>query len=106
MRAGELRQRITLQTKIITQDSELNAVETWADWLTVWAEPLGKTSREFYRLSTNNTEITEVFRIRYITGVTTHHRIKFKNRYLEMIGDPINEGERNVSLLLTCKGVT
>jgi SPP1 family predicted phage head-tail adaptor len=105
MRAGELRQRITIQTKIITQDSELNAIETWTDWLTVWAEPLGKTSREFYRLSTNNTEITEVFRIRYITGVAARQRIRFKGRYLELVADPINEDELNKSLLLSCKAV-
>jgi len=103
---GEYTHQITLQKKSITQDSELNAIETWQDWRTVWAKPLAKTSREFYRLSTNNTEITEVFKIRYIAGVTAHQRIKFGSRYLEIIGDPINEGEKFVELLITCKGVT
>lgn len=104
MDPGELTHQITIQIKSITQDAELNAVETWHDWRKVWAKPIPKTSREFYRLSTNNSEITEVFEIRYIAGITAHQRIKFRNRYLEIIGDPINEGERNVELLLTCKG--
>jgi len=103
--ARKMTQQITLQTVSLTQDSELNPVPAYTDWLTVWAEPLEKTSREFYRLSTMNTEITEVFRIRYMAGVTSRMRIKFKGRYLELIGEPVNEGERNVSLLLACKGV-
>jgi SPP1 family predicted phage head-tail adaptor len=98
-------QQITLQTVAITQDSELNPVPAWTDWLTVWAEPMDETSREFYRLATNNTEITKVFRIRYMAGVTSRLRIRFKGRYLELIGDPVNEGERSISLLLSCKAV-
>jgi SPP1 family predicted phage head-tail adaptor len=105
MRAGGMREQLIIQTKTLTQDSELNAVETWADWLTVRAEPIDKTSREFYRMSTINSEVTEVYRIRYVSGVTAHQRIKFNNRYLEIVGDPINEGERNISLLLSCKAV-
>jgi SPP1 family predicted phage head-tail adaptor len=105
MNAGELSHQIILQIKSITQDAELNAVETWNTWRTIWAAPMGKTSREFYRLSTNNSEITEVFKIRYIAGINARQRIKFKGRYFEIIGEPINEGERNEILLLTCKAV-
>jgi len=105
MEARKARIRITLQTKGITQDSELNPSEAYTDWLAVWAEPLEKTSREFYRLSTQNTEITEAFRIRYKRGVTSRQRIKVGSRYLEIIGEPIDEGERHISLLLACKGV-
>ena len=104
MQAGELTHQVTLQIKSITSDAELNSVIAWNDWRTVWATPMPKTGREFYRLSTNNSEITEAFRIRYIAGVNSHQRIKFMNKYLEIIGDPINEGERNISLVLTCKG--
>jgi SPP1 family predicted phage head-tail adaptor len=104
MRAGDLTQRLTLQTVAITQDSELNPIKTYTDWRTVWAQPLEETSREFYRLSTMNAEVTKVFRIRYIAGVNAHQRIKFKGRHYEIIGDPINELERNETLLLACKG--
>jgi SPP1 family predicted phage head-tail adaptor len=89
----------------VTQDAELNNAETWADWKTVWAEPLDQTSREFYRLATANAEITRVWRIRYLTGVTPYQRIKYGSEYLEIVGKPINEGERNESLLVSCKAV-
>ena len=104
MNPGELTHQIAIQIKTTTQDSELNAVLAWHTWRTVWAAPLEKTSREFYRLSTNNTEITEVFRIRYIAGVNSHQRIKFGAKYFSIIGDPVNEGEKNATLLITCKG--
>ena len=102
MNPGELTHQIAIQIKTTTQDSDFKAVLAWHTWRTVWAAPLAKTSREFYRLSTNNTEITEVFRIRYIAGVNSHQRIKFGVKYFEIIGDPINEGEKNKTLILTC----
>jgi SPP1 family predicted phage head-tail adaptor len=106
MQAGDFRVILTLQSKTITQDEELNPVETWESLKTVWAQPLEKTSREFFRLATMNAEITQAFRIRYAAGITAHMRVIFKETVLDIIGDPINEGERNISMLLSCKGVT
>ena len=97
--------QIELQVFSITQDSELNPVPAWRAWRTVWAEIIAETSRDFYKLSNNNSEITKIFKIHYIAGVTAHHRIKFNNRYLELVGEPINEGAMNKYLLLTCKAV-
>jgi SPP1 family predicted phage head-tail adaptor len=101
--AGKLTIQITIQSKTIAQDAEGNASAAWSDLKTVWAEPLGKTSREFYRLATNNSEITQIFRVRYAAGITPHMRVKFGGTYLGIIGAE-NEGERNISLLLICKG--
>lgn len=106
MEAGKLREHITIQNNTPTQDAELNWTPSWADWKTVCAESLTKTSREFFRLATNNSEITRVFRIRYIGGVTARKRVKFKGKLLEIIGEPDNEGERDISLLISCKGAT
>lgn len=105
IRTGNLTKKITIQNKTVTQDNELNAIETWSDWKSVWAEPMGQTSREVYRLSTQNAEITRVFRIRYLAGVTAYQRIKFDGEYYQIIGKPENEGERKVSLLIACKGI-
>ena len=104
MNPGELTHQIILQIKSITQDAELNPIETWQDWRTVWASPMPKTGREFYRLATNNSEITEAFKIRFIAGVNPHQRVKFRGKYFEII-DVINEGERNIELIITAKAV-
>ena len=100
-----LSHRITLRVKTLTKDSESNDIETWRDWRTIWAQPLSKTSREFYRLSTMNSEITEIFRVRYMHGISSFHQIKFNNQFYDIIGLPVNEEERNKYLLITCKGV-
>jgi len=105
IRAGELRHSIVIQSKTITQDEELNPIETWADFLTLRAAALPKDGREFYRMSTVNSEITEVFKARYNSSVTAHMRVKFRNKYFEIIGPPINPEERDVEMLLTCKAV-
>ena len=103
MQAGELTHQITLQIKSIFQDNELNSVETWQDWRTIWCKPMPKSGREFFKLQTMNSEITEAFKIRYLAGVNPHQRVKFRGKYFEII-EVINEGERNIWLILTCKG--
>jgi len=106
MGAGNMNCRITIQHKTKVQDSELNWTETWVDWKTVWAEPLDETSREVYRLNSENPEVTRAFRIYYMAGVTPYQRIRFKvTRFYEIIGWPTNESERNATLLISCKGV-
>jgi len=95
-----------LQKKSVSKDSESNDVELWIDWRPVWVEPMETTSREFYRLSQQNSEITHVFKVRFMAGIKASHRIRFNNRYLNIIGEPINEGEANQYLLIACKGAT
>lgn len=102
--ASELTHRISIYVKSIAQDEELNAVETWTEWRTIWAMPIPKTGKEYYKLNTVNSEVTEAFRIRYIAGITPYQRIKFRCKYFEII-EVINEGEKNESLMITCKGV-
>jgi len=105
MNAGTLNRKIGIYIKSISFDSELNAVETWNLWREVWAKPIVKASREYYRFSNNNTDIEEIFVIRYIAGVNSHQRIKFNNIYYEIIGEPINPAERNKELIITCRAI-
>jgi SPP1 family predicted phage head-tail adaptor len=104
MNPGELNRKITLQKVSISQDSELNTVETWYDIVDVWANCLPKGGREFYRLQTMNNEITKIFKIRYMKNIDPRNRIKFRCRYFEII-DIINVDEKNEELLITCKAV-
>ena len=104
MNAGKLTHLIVLQKKSLTQDAELNSIITWLDWRKVWASPLPKTGREYYKLATVNSEITEAFKVRYIGFMSPHLRIKFRNKYFEII-EVINEGEKNETLIITAKAV-
>lgn len=100
--AGELTHQIILQIKSIFQDNELNVIEVWNDWRKIWCKPLPKTGREFFKIKTVNSEITEAFKIRYIAGVNPHQRVKFRGKLLEII-EVINTGEKNEELILTAK---
>jgi len=102
---GKLICLIAIQTNTPVQDSELNWTDSWADTVSVWAEPLDETSREVYRLKTENSEISRVFRIAYRSGVTAQQRIRYGTEYYQIIGKPINEGERNMSLLIATRAV-
>ena len=104
MNAGKLTHLIVLQKKSLTQDAELNSIITWLDWRTIWASPLPKTGREYYKLATVNSEITEAFKVRYIGFIGPHLRIKFRNKYFEII-EVINEGEKSETLIITAKAV-
>jgi SPP1 family predicted phage head-tail adaptor len=104
MNPGILVHQIIIQIKSISQDAELNAVETWMDWRTLWAQAMPKLGKEYYKLQTINNDITEVFKTRYIAGINPRQRIKFMCKYYEII-DVINTDERNKELLITCKAV-
>ena len=104
MNPGTLRNKIEIQNKTITQDSELNAIETWVTWKTLSAQPMPKTGKEYYKLNTVNSDITEAFKIRYIADVTPQQRVKFKSKYFEII-DVINVDERDREIIITCKAV-
>jgi SPP1 family predicted phage head-tail adaptor len=103
---GRLNCLITIQNERITQDAELNAVHSWVNWKSLWAEKLSQTSREFYRLSNQNAEVSAVFRVQYVEGITAHQRIVYKSTNYEIVGIPDNEDERNRSLLIAAKGVS
>src|SRR5918992_2353622 len=74
MRAGTLKDRVTLQQNTPTQDAGGAPVDSWADVATVWAaiEPL--TGREFFDAARVVADVTHRLRIRYRADVTEKMR--------------------------------
>ena len=81
MRAGRLRNNVTIQAKTITTDSYGGSVETWADVADVAAslEPLA--GRELASAQTVNAETTTRIRMRYRAGVVSSNRITFDGKF-------------------------
>ena len=102
--AGELNKRIILQIAQLKQDSYGEPIETWTDIATVWANIITSGGREFYAAQKMNAETTAVIKMRYRAAMHTRFRIKYGNRYFEIlsIADP---EEHHESLLLSCKEV-
>lgn len=100
---GEFRHRITIQkmSKIKNDYGEL--LDTWVDFLEVRAAIYPLSGKEFFAAETTNNEITHKINIRYVPGITSAMRIKFGERYFQIISPPINFQEKNVLLQIMCK---
>jgi SPP1 family predicted phage head-tail adaptor len=102
--AGNLTERIILQKPTFGRGGDGSETVTYADEATVWAELMKCTGREFYAAQKINAEVTEVFRIRYRTGMDTRWRIGYGTRTLELTF--IDEsGKRDGEMILHCKEV-
>ena len=85
MKAGKLRQRITLQAKAVTRDAMGGEVITWPDQATIWASAEPLRGREFFVAQQEQSEITIRFRIRYRTDVTTAWRVVWETRVYDIV---------------------
>ena len=101
MRAGQLNKRITIQSRTVTTAADGSQTEAWTDDATVWVQFMQATSREFMAAQQVNGNITHVLKMRYRSGVTASHRLKFETRILNIEGPPINVGEGGVELIVT-----
>lgn len=80
MRAGIMDRRITVQHYTTVDDGYGNEIPTWADLATVWASVQQESGREFIQASAITPERRVVFRIRWIDGITTTHRVIYEGR--------------------------
>jgi len=76
MRAGELRQRITIQQNMPTRD-EFNAeVESWSDVATVWANIETLSGAEFVTQQAAGAMLTHQITIRRMSGLRPTMRVQ------------------------------
>ena len=94
MRAGQLRNRITLQVATTTQDAAGQPIVTWGTLLDhvparVEAVGGGETLRGRQVIAT----ATTLFTIRYLAGVTPRHRVTYAGRTFGILraGDPYGD---------------
>ena len=102
MRAGELRHRITLQKPVQTRSSFNELVTTYTDVDTVWAAVEWQSGRRFEAAKQLNAEVQGIIRIRYRSDVRAEWRIKYGDRYIQILSIA-NVRERDQELQLNCK---
>ena len=95
--AGQLDQRIQLQSKTRTADGVGGATTAWATYATVWAHirPLSGRERENAMRTEGKADYLVV--LRYRSDITETHRILWRGRYLN-IRFPKNMGPRTAWL--------
>jgi len=105
MHAGLLNKRITIQTRTSTQDASGQPLETWTTFATVSANIKPLVGRDYLAAKEMVGEISHDLTIRYLSGVLPNMRVKYGDRYFQIVGPALNPEERNVWLYLKCREV-
>lgn len=85
IKAGELRERVTIQTATKATNALGETTLTWADSQTVWASVAGVTARETLAFGQAEVSITHRVRMRYLPGLSQTDRLSWRNRTLEIV---------------------
>ena len=77
------------------------------DWIVfkggVWASKEDVIGKEFYSSLATENSVEKKFTTGYIKGIKSEMRIKFGDDVYEIIGNPVNMGDRNIELLFYCR---
>ena len=105
MQAGKLRHRVTIQSPIVTKNTRgVDTITGWNDVATVFAEVRSVAGRE----QAANEQITPLAThqviIRYRSGLTTKHRLKWGARYFG-VASVLEPDNRMRLLTLQCNEI-
>ncbi len=99
MRAGELRQRITIQDRTIARNSFGEEVETWVDLATVWGKVESLSGSEFVATAEAGATVTHQITIRRRGGLLPTMHVLYKDRTFEITAVLEDLAEQQVRLL-------
>lgn len=102
MRIGDLRHQITLQAPTRIADGMGGFTVAWVDMATVWAAIWPVSATEQIQAAQPVMTVSHRIRMRYLAGVKAAWRVKFGNRYFNIVSI-VNPNERNQMLDLLCK---
>ena len=102
MRSGDLNKYITIQHPTKASDGMGGFTETFTDADSIFAAIWPISATELVRSMQQTMEITHRIRIRYRSAFRPDWRIKFGNRYFNILSI-INPNEKNELLDLMCR---
>lgn len=104
-RAGELRQRVTVEAPSVARNAQGGFSETWATAETRYAKIEPLSGREFFEAQRVDSDVTHMVTMRYFSGLTSSHRITYGSRtfYIESV---INTDERDWKTVAMCREST
>ena len=104
MRAGEMRQRITLQRKTVTRGAMGGEVTTWVTQATVWAEARPASGNELIAGEQRQAVTVTEFRMRYDSAVIPkpEWRVLWGPSTYEIVS-VLNMDGRNREMRLQCR---
>ena len=84
MRAGELDRLIVIETPTEGQDDYSARTLTWATFATVWAKVSPVRGRETVAADRALAQADTVFRVYWLSGVTTKMRVSYDGQYYDI----------------------
>lgn len=106
MRAGDLDQRITIQTSTNTRGSSGEMIQTWGTWKTVWAQVQTVGGAERFYSPQLIAETSHKIKIRYLAGVVPTMRILWRGRYLDITYVDVSRQREGEMYMLCREAVT
>ena len=104
LEAGQLDQRVTLQSRSTVQDAHGQDTITWVDVATVWAQVQAPRGREFFAAAQVQQEQSLKVRIRYRADVLTTWRLVWQGRHHDITG-AIPVGRNDMLEIMCLAGV-
>ena len=104
MKAGDLRERVTIQAKTVTFNAYNEPIETWSDLVSVCAAFPDQNGKEMRAAQKLYSSVTAVIVIRYRSDITVLHRVLHGSRVYE-IQAVIDENMRHHWLFLYVREV-
>jgi SPP1 family predicted phage head-tail adaptor len=102
LRAGTLRDRITLMASARTTDARWGTAEGWTEYATAWANVTPTDGTEFFTDKGVQTAVTHLVRMRYRPDVKATDQILYGNLTLDILS-VIDPDGRKRELLITTK---
>lgn len=102
--AGDLDQRVTLQSKSVTRAGNGEEVVSWVDVATVWAKVGQIRGREFFAATQMQDAVDVRVNIRYRAGVTREMRLLWRGSPLDIVS-VIENGRKEWLELMCVSGV-
>ena len=105
MRAGDLNQRITLQSRLPGQNVLGEATGSWADVATVWAQAQPLRGREWFAAGQMQQSTDVRFRIHWRSDVTQSMRLVWRGEPYSIDGVIDVDGGRHTLEIMATKGI-
>jgi SPP1 family predicted phage head-tail adaptor len=100
MRAGKLRQRVTIQSKTVTRSTYGEEVVTWSDLDELWASVEPLSGREFIEGQALQAAVTSKIRIRYRDTVGPTMRAVYGDHTYDILAVLPDENSKREMLLM------
>lgn len=101
MKAGDLWTRVTIQEATESRDSIGQVEQTWTNLYSRWADVMPLDDTESMRARAIRETASHLVTLRYIEGLTTKHRIVWKNKVFNIVS-VLNKEAKDKETLCKC----